>query len=372
MIVGLKITQYKGLKKCELTDLKTINILIGRNNSGKSSVLEGLYLASAAFRYEDPLRSEFFENKLKYLMNRRCPRNLFWASGKEVLWYNYDESLEIGLTIVLSNGSEIDIKLYNWHEHPLITVEPELLKVITPGRDAFCLVCSSVFKVETGAASVTRIDRSKLTPLLDKITGGKGIELMELMSGVNFIDVPLLHHFGSIERALWSKLVLKRLDKLLVEVLKSGYDVDAEDLTYIPLRDIYQLVVKLPKTAVRVDDLGDGARYSLVLAMVASLMRNSILLIEEPESHQHPGGLAKTLEVLVELVKDNKLQVFISTHSMELVRLLQAISNEEGVDTAIFFLERKEDGTVDVRHISPQDLEDLVKIGLDPRFLDLI
>ena len=76
--------------------------------------------------------------------------------------------------------------------------------------------------------------------------------------------------------------------------------------------------------------------------------------------------------MLIKLVKRNKLQVFISTHSLELVRLLHAISNEENVDMAIFFLERSKDGIVNIRHVPLQDLDALIKMGLDPRFLDII
>jgi len=44
-----------------------------------------------------------------------------------------------------------------------------------------------------------------------------------------------------------------------VEVLRSGYDVNVEDLTYTTYDGkALQLAVKLPKTTIRVDDLGYG------------------------------------------------------------------------------------------------------------------
>ena len=187
------------------------------------------------------------------------------------------------------------------------------------------------------------------------------------------IDTPLIHNLEVVEKRLLRELFRRRLDKLVLEVLRSGYGVEAEGLTYLPYHgDIYQLVVKLPETSVAVDDLGDGARHALVLAMIAALAHGTALLLEDPESHQHPGGLATILDALLSLAKENELQLFISTHSLELVRLLHVVSDEKGLEMAAFFLERDRTGKVEARRISPEDTGLLLKMGLDPRFLDII
>jgi len=187
-----------------------------------------------------------------------------------------------------------------------------------------------------------------------------------------FIDTPLLRDIRRIEDVLWTPLLEKRLDRLVVKTLSSGYDVAIEDLTYARFGGVIQLVAKLPHMSIRVDDLGDGARYALVMLMATALSRNTALLIEGPESHQHPGGLAKTLEMMLDAVKENNSQLFVETHSVEFVRLLEAIGREKGIKTTTFFLERDEDGHVTARSIKPDDRELLTKLGLDIRFLDII
>ena len=155
--------------------------------------------------------------------------------------------------------------------------------------------------------------------------------------------------------------------------MREGYELDVEDLTYTTYDDgrTYQLAVKLPWTSLRVDDLGDGARYALLLVMIAALSKNSALLIEEPENHQHPSGLAKTLDMFLTLVKQNSIQVFITTHSLEFLRLLRKISKEKTIDIGIYFFERDKQGKVDVREITSENIEVLESMGFDPRFLDL-
>ena len=41
-ITGVVIENYRSINKAELKDCKTINILVGRNGSGKSNILKAL------------------------------------------------------------------------------------------------------------------------------------------------------------------------------------------------------------------------------------------------------------------------------------------------------------------------------------------
>ena len=356
MLTGLEIHRYKGIREFVLNGLTDVNILIGRNNVGKSSVLEALYLASAAFEFEDPLGRG---DKITYLLNRRGMRNLTWRIGREVLWYGYDDSEDIRVGLKL-DGELLDVWLRRDHEHPLISLEPSQAK-----PTLYCLRCYLLYNKNGMASGVNPSNLPKAQR--DIIYGLKGFfETMVL------IDAPLLRDMKRVEEKLWASLLRKRLDKLVVEVMRGGYDLPIEDLTYAPFGDAIQLVAKLPHTSIRVDDLGDGVRYAIVMVMAAALAKNTALLIEEPESHQHPGGLAKMLDMLLALAKRNKIQLFMSTHSIELVRLAEAIGREKGLEVATFFLERDEEGRVNARRIRPSDRRLLADLGLDVRFLDVI
>jgi len=50
MITKLSIKNFRGIEKGEL-ELAPLTILLGGNNSGKSSILEALFLAPNPFRY---------------------------------------------------------------------------------------------------------------------------------------------------------------------------------------------------------------------------------------------------------------------------------------------------------------------------------
>ena len=42
MFTNIKVSNIKGLQECSLLDLGKINVICGKNNSGKSTLLEGI------------------------------------------------------------------------------------------------------------------------------------------------------------------------------------------------------------------------------------------------------------------------------------------------------------------------------------------
>ena len=381
MLSRLKINGFRGITDCEIKGLKTINVFIGRNNHGKSSILEALYLASAGFRFRHPLGFE--PNKIRYLLNRRSRRGLSWEKGKETLWYRYETQNPLKIEVVSRKRGKLVVELLDRHVHPLIRIPrtkraysylmsmkelpPDALENIW-AHGAFCLIEGHAFK---GDMSAYGIGRSKISAMLGKAVP-RFHETEAFMDRMMFIDANLLHEMERVEKTLWKNLLKERRDKLVTEILRRGYEVEVEDTTYVPIDDTVQLAVKLPKTTIRVDDLGDGARYSIIWIMVAALAHNTAILIEEPESHQHPGGLAKTLEMLLDIAKKNNIQLYATTHSLEFIKLTEKIAEEKKTDLATFFIEMDKEGKIEPRSITPKDSDNLEKMGLDMRFLDVI
>jgi predicted ATPase len=133
----------------------------------------------------------------------------------------------------------------------------------------------------------------------------------------------------------------------------------------------FVLALALTGTTIEVDALGDGARMAIMLASTLALVSNTAILIEDPEVHQHPGGLVTLMRFALKLAKDRGLQLFISTHSVELVNIVRRLY--EGLGFRVFFMERGySSGVVDVRVLESLDVEVLQKIGLDPRMLYVI
>ena len=98
-------------------------------------------------------------------------------------------------------------------------------------------------------------------------------------------------------------------------------------------------------------------------------LEKTAVLIEDPEVHQHPGGLASLMKFVLEIAREKMLQLFISTHSLELMRIVGKLCENMRFECKVFFVDRSSDGIVDVRVLEKEDAEVLLSLGLDPRFL---
>jgi recombinational DNA repair ATPase RecF len=47
MIHSLELEKYRGFQRYKLSDLSRVNLLVGKNNSGKTSILEAVQILAA-------------------------------------------------------------------------------------------------------------------------------------------------------------------------------------------------------------------------------------------------------------------------------------------------------------------------------------
>ncbi|MHB8371913.1 MAG: AAA family ATPase [Thermoplasmataceae archaeon] len=71
---------------------------------------------------------------------------------------------------------------------------------------------------------------------------------------------------------------------------------------------------------VPIDSMGDGFKCLVsILASIQSYQKDCVFLIEEPEVHLHPGYIQELTKFLISLSRKLKIQLFISTHSLDFV-----------------------------------------------------
>jgi len=87
----IEIENFRGIRKASIDGFNQLTILIGKNGTGKSSILEALYLVSSCASIRDNVRGGV---KLDYLISRRGERGK-WNNSRSVLWYQMDTSKHI-------------------------------------------------------------------------------------------------------------------------------------------------------------------------------------------------------------------------------------------------------------------------------------
>ncbi|RLF17918.1 MAG: hypothetical protein DRZ82_09195 [Thermoprotei archaeon] len=259
MLKRIKILNFRGIKEGVIDDLKQVTLIIGKNGSGKSSILEALYAVSAYAEDYDEIRGI---RKLDYIINRRGNRGL-WDDARQSIWYLQDVENPIIISLSL-NSEEYEFTILN-------------TKIIN-------------------------------NPVQLRSPSGRVEALFEEYLGrILFIDGRLLLQPEKIEKYAWSRVVAKRLDKLIVSMIREEFEEEAEGLTYIPIGNTYYLALQTSETTIRIDDLGDGARTALLTALLTIAYKPTLILIEEPELHMHPRRTLHIHEIPIKTSKRTKL-----------------------------------------------------------------
>ncbi|HDR7517151.1 AAA family ATPase [Bacillus mobilis] len=112
----------------------------------------------------------------------------------------------------------------------------------------------------------------------------------------------------------------------------------------------YSLIIKNKYTGVtsNIVDVGVGTSQLLPIILETFMSApNSVLAIEEPETHIHPNAQARLAEMFTQAI-DQEKRFFIETHSMYFVQQLQILVAENKLtpqDVGIYYFSQDEEGS---------------------------
>ena len=162
--------------------------------------------------------------------------------------------------------------------------------------------------------------------------------------------------------ALFSgRIQLRSLDEQIPKWLQRLDLIDSYRLNPITGSEKdYEFLVRKYKGGpeVRLTDVGFGVSQVLpVLVLCYYVPEGSILILEQPEAHLHPKVQSELADLLIEVVKNRKLQIILESHSEHLlIRLMRRIAEEQisADDTAFYFCEMNE-GTSEIERLNVDD-----------------
>lgn len=293
----IKIERFRGIKTCTLTDLGMVNLFFGRNNCGKSTLLEGLMLISSPSNPSLPFTlnslrnlASFDEEDIKanfYLTDTEKP---IYLKGRGAL------SRDVYITMLQSHTSSISLEELKMTDSKQPCKRYGLqIEFYNGNSDEKYYSRLTVDNDKTGATSYTTSYKESLHA--EYIPSGY------MQIGIN------------------SKLANIITNKQESEILSALRILEPR------IKDI-QLVGKrimidmgLP-TRLPINLLGDGVRK--VLSIIVSIYNaaNGVLLVDEIDNGLHYSVMPKFWEVVLTTCKKTNTQMFISTHSMDMVKAL--------------------------------------------------
>jgi predicted ATP-dependent endonuclease of OLD family len=333
-ITGLSINNFRAFKQFDVDTFGQINLITGMNNSGKTSLLEALYLNLG------PTNPTLW-------LNINARRGIDRVSPKEstinYLHHQMNVNVPIKFTMrTTTHGNHtLIIRTSSSPQREVSTnLELEHLfnnKAVVSSEPVDVITVEIEFKREDNEPEI-----SKAMIMPDKIEF-EG-ERKEFFPNSIFISTG-----GTVNLAEEAKRydVLNRADQLdtfdnLLRIIEPGLkrtSLGIENNIAMVHGDVgYGLV---PITL-----LGSGSKRLTSILLALTNAKDGVVLIDELENGFHFSVLEKIWLSMAELVENNGTQIFITSHSYECIRsALNAFEAHPSIDFRLHRLDKKTDRT---------------------------
>lgn len=308
----LFISQYRGIKQLNLTDLNSVNIILGDNNSGKSSLLEAIYLLRSPFSFDNILRTA-----------RIRDANAFMGANLYTNFLNlFPKSDGIFKIHIQSNGAAGTISVSIEGEEKIILLEDKDFKgyisysrarELTPrllGRESTAFIGKMVSSVN----STIRETDIRFTPYTRYSLARNNRD--------EIINIDYLSPISHITENAFNNIVKSDDYKEICVQLIHLFDSDIEDLVYIKDDNSYRVVEYIrskKKGLMPLSSYGDGIKKVLSLANGIVKASGGILLVDEIDTSIHYKYYNEIFNFLIKAAAKWNVQLFVTTHSIEAI-----------------------------------------------------
>lgn len=286
-IQEISINSFRGIRNLKLFDLGAINIIVGKNNSGKTSVLEAINIIENPF--------------------------------------------ELGAIISIGKKREI---INN--QNTAFTIFKNLLNKFTNSIDIEGIIQNKEFKLNITGKDISLVSEQSISPIIKGFEGKIEIKFGELpetkdirimQNENNFVisnneSILPITYITSIDHVIENnpnELIKKGKKKELINLLSlfddkiTGLEMIEENTKAIPYIEYKQLGL-LPLSV-----FGDGLKKILLICSAVINAENGVLLIDEVETAIHISALINVFDWFVKACVKYNVQVFMTTNSLEVI-----------------------------------------------------
>jgi hypothetical protein len=354
MFKSVRIQNFRQFKDLKLDGLAQINLITGANNTGKTSLLEALFLFDGPF---DPSRTVIVANFRG--VDRVGPDTPeFW----EWLFHNgeRDHPIEIG---GVDRSGRMSMLRAGFSRGSLIPAATNGLPAVD-GKSVPSIRSTTPFP--TLEFQYESPDSEQIGTILRWTHQGLVLEPDLRPPGQQGFFLPEGLRAGESEAVRLSRLQSVGNEQSVIDALRV-IEPRLKKLTVLNLGDrssVYADLGEYPLVPLAMMGQGFGKLLTIVAAMV--LQEGPMYLIDELDSGFHYSVLPDVWKVIVKAAEEHSAQVFASTHSWECLEA--AVKGSEGHEGSLAFyrLERR-DGDIAVVAGEDSRLRSAVRVGYELR-----
>lgn len=297
MLSSLRIQNFRGFDD-HLVPLKDLNIIVGRNNAGKSTIVEALTLVSMVVnRY----KSSIYKDPPVWTGLHRAYRGIAPSlRGTEInltsVFHRYGEPPAI-ITARFRTGHEVRIYIGDEGQLHGVILDPEGVPATTKGAAARFDVPTMSILPQVGPLLKEEV---VLSPEYVRGAMSSSLAPHHFRNQINILYRDAYREFKSLAETSW--------EGLRVLELQGRGEIPGEHLS---------LIVKDGDFAAEVGWMGHGLQMWLQIMwfLARTGPETSTVILDEPDVYMHPDLQRK----LIRLLKRRYPQTLVATHSIEIM-----------------------------------------------------
>lgn len=379
-IEQFEVASFRALGGVRLTDLAPMNLIVGGNNSGKTSVLEALGIFAAPMDLvEWSWVARMREARaLAHIGDALSAIDAIRWLFPQVAHSHSDAEI---LPIKMEAGGHWPLQRLEAQCYSIQGLPPEPRRYTSRRsssdeiaiEDGWHLVVDTLFKNGRGGQPALFEDQPEHLRLEVDLWPTSGFAQRPRNRAERLKTVtlgPYSHRNQPLQVRAFSRSIREGGRRPVVELLR-GIEPKLADLEIVagPMDRPMLLVRHVDAGLVPVSVMGDGFRRALSIGLGLYEARGGLLLIDEIETAFHVSALDKVFPWLMEVAEDMDVQVFATTHSLEAIQAITASNAvSRHLPVAAYHLEQSAMGQKQVKRYSADMLIRLVRDrGLDIR-----
>jgi hypothetical protein len=325
LLPNLRISGFRRFREFRVDGLARVNLFVGSNQTGKSSILEAAELVAMGTA-SGLLRGPRRRRESTWVKEEGAPSRIL-----ELSHLFHGHALKVGATFEISSGSS------SWVRCEVTEGEPYPATIVHAAEEpvlAFLFSSSSEEKIR------------QISPALPDSMQGPALLSPPRRSSrpVQFLgtDAVLASELGP----LWDAVVLTPEEEKVVAAIRI-VEPDIERIAFLGEgRDAGSILLKSAGTEQRLSlaSAGSGLKRLLTLALYLSAARGGYLLVDEIDTGLHHSVMVDMWRLVIETAKRLGVQVLATTHSLDCVRTLAGVQEEDPAIASEVMLHRIEPG----------------------------
>lgn len=309
MIEQIMFENFRGFKKLELLDLKQIVLISGKNNAGKSSVLEGIFL------FLDHAAPESFTKINRF-------RGLISPVDSLSLWetFFYQMNVQNHLRISITYKGVPALLEYERDDKFIPPIDGSMSQDVM-GQIISSAASSYTLKFKYQKENYVEDGHFIVGPMgiVRNITTSVNPSADSAMPFTQYINAAIINNNSDSFIAEWlGKLELTGRKQNIVEIMKF-IEPAIDDLTTIVVNGTAQIFAKIGFQLLPIRLAGDGLNKLLFIVLSIAVNPNSIILIDEVETGFHYSMYHQLWKIIAQTAYENNCQIIATTHSYECI-----------------------------------------------------